>query len=595
MELLDYYRDNLSYLRHLSGEFAAEYPKIARRLLLSEVDCQDPYIERLLEGTAFLAARVEKKLDESYYPFLEAVLNSVAPDVIYPIPSGAVLEVFPDASDENVRKGTVIEAGTVFEATVPGVNTPCRFSCAAASPIVPFTIIGAEYLSRDVANMGLKNARAESALRLRFSLTGHFSGKIAAFLALSEADASLLLRLLAEDVAGVYLNNKGEYTALDGVKFTVPLQSGEELFDKGAKSGIRGLRILRNYLKYPDFFKFFSFSIKGLSSPAAENGAEIVIAFKRREQSLAAVVKPSSVRVNCVPALNLYSRRSNRIVLEDESSANPYEFHLVPDRTAMRDYEVVAVKNIDFYNQRNDQIARAANFYDGDPVSESRNFFSTKRRKKPVERRSAARSSYDGTEVFVSFSDLPEGAWQFAADLLVTNRDLPLLLPDGITLISSSSIAPRAVFLSLPTRPDYPLVEHGNREDFSRLSHIVMNLSAMLFREGTQTLELLRNMLRSYPLRPAEEMERMIGGIIALSGKSDTFRFVRNGGVFYEWGWRISLVLDENAYAGMGFYLFARVVAEVLLSLTPLNAVLELNFSTVQSGVIAVWKTPEDR
>jgi type VI secretion system protein ImpG len=122
-----------------------------------------------------------------------------------------------------------------------------------------------------------------------------------------------------------------------------------------------------------------------------------------------------------------------------------------------------------------------------------------------------------------------------------------------------------------------------------------MNLSAMLCQEGTQTLELLRNILRSYPLRPAEEMERMTGGISALSGKSDTFRFIRNGGVFYEWGWRMNLVIDENAFAGMGFYLFAKVIAEMLLSLTPLNTVLELEFSTVQSGVIAVWKTPEDR
>jgi type VI secretion system protein ImpG len=88
-------------------------------------------------------------------------------------------------------------------------------------------------------------------------------------------------------------------------------------------------------------------------------------------------------------------------------------------------------------------------------------------------------------------------------------------------------------------------------------------------------------------------MERMIGGISALSGKSDTFRFIRNGVVFYEWGWRLNLVIDENAFAGMGFYIFARVVSEVLLSLTPLNTILELEFSTLQSGVIAVWKTPE--
>ena len=55
---LDYYRENLAHLRESSGEFAAEFPKIAARLELTAENCQDPFVERLLEGTAFLAARV---------------------------------------------------------------------------------------------------------------------------------------------------------------------------------------------------------------------------------------------------------------------------------------------------------------------------------------------------------------------------------------------------------------------------------------------------------------------------------------------------------------------------------------------------------
>jgi type VI protein secretion system component VasA len=78
-----------------------------------------------------------------------------------------------------------------------------------------------------------------------------------------------------------------------------------------------------------------------------------------------------------------------------------------------------------------------------------------------------------------------------------------------------------------------------------------------------------------------------------LSGESDTFRFVIKGAVFYEWGWRLRLTLDENAYAGMGFYLFALIIAEVLKSFTPINTFLEIHFNTLQSGNIAVWKTSE--
>ena len=52
MTFLEYYRENLAHLRSVSAEFAAEFPKIAARLSLSEFECADPYVERLLEGAA---------------------------------------------------------------------------------------------------------------------------------------------------------------------------------------------------------------------------------------------------------------------------------------------------------------------------------------------------------------------------------------------------------------------------------------------------------------------------------------------------------------------------------------------------------------
>jgi type VI secretion system protein ImpG len=454
-----------------------------------------------------------------------------------------------------------------------------------------------------MASLGLKDAgvqnTAQSALRLRFSAAPggavNMDGGLRVFLALSDADASLLLRLLAHDVIAVYQKSGDDYRPLEGVEFTVPVITGEELFGQKVQSNTRGLRILQNYLNYPDFFKFFS--IRGRRCDAAE----LVIVFKRQEQALAGI-KATSFKVNCVPVLNLFSRRSDRVSVEAAGGGAytgiyPYEFHLIPDRTAMRDYEVAAVKNIDFFNQRNELVARASGFYDDDIALDRKKqfFFSVKRRRNPVVRRSAARSSYDGTDVFISFSPVVEDVWQFAADLLVTNRDLPLLLQGSAQFSSASPLARRAELLTLPTRSGYPLAEQGGREDFSRLSHIVMNLSAMLCQEGEKPLELLRDMLRAYPIRPPEEMERMSGGITALSGKSDIFRFIRRGAVFYEWGWRLNLILDENVFAGMGFYMFARVIAEMLMSCTPINTILEIEFSTRQSGVIAVWKTSENQ
>ena len=77
--LLQYYERELHHLRGTAGEFAREFPKIAGRLALDEFACADPYVERLLEGFAFLAARVQLKLDAEFPRFTQGLLETVFP------------------------------------------------------------------------------------------------------------------------------------------------------------------------------------------------------------------------------------------------------------------------------------------------------------------------------------------------------------------------------------------------------------------------------------------------------------------------------------------------------------------------------------
>jgi len=74
--LLNLYNIELRHLREMAGEFAREYPKIAGRLALdrdAKEACPDPYVERLLEGFAWLAARVHLKLDAEFPRFTQVL------------------------------------------------------------------------------------------------------------------------------------------------------------------------------------------------------------------------------------------------------------------------------------------------------------------------------------------------------------------------------------------------------------------------------------------------------------------------------------------------------------------------------------------
>lgn len=601
MDFLDYYRENLGYLRTLGAEFAAEFPKIAARLDLSAFECQDPYVERLLEGTAFLAARVEKKLDDGYGRLLESVLGSVSPDALNPVASGAVLELRPDLSDDRVKKGGLLKEGTSFDAVVPTVNTPCRFSTLWNTPLTALVLTDAEYVTRDLTKF-IPDAAHPAALRLKFSLPAKmlFSEvsvpELMLFLNLPEAPASLLLRQLTLDVGSVYVSADGSpFDAVPGVRFEMPAAATRGDLFGGVKGNLNGLRVLQNFLAYPAFFKFALMkNSAGLFDKEASE-IEIIVGFNRREAELTNEVKPSALKLNCAPVLNLFKKRSDRVFLDKTG----YEFHVVPDRTAARDYEVFSIRRLEFFGEKNETLFSATNFYDEDlsGKNDKRNFFSLHRRRSLFNQKALQRSSYTGTEVFVSLTgDSADSgvAAQFCAELICTNRDLPLLLTGQTALSCADAVIQSAGFAVTPTRPDYPLIEKGGASDWAKVGHILFNLSGMLWQDGTFPLEMLKTLLRNYNLRSSEEMERMLDGIVELDSEPTAFRFIKNGAVFFESGWRVRFVLDEQAYAGVGFYLFAAVLKEILFSFTPLNSLLEVQFFTRQSGKIAVWKMLEN-
>ena len=601
MDFLDYYRDNLGYLRTLGAEFAEEFPKIASRLGLSSFDCNDPYVERLLEGTAFLAARVEKKLDDGHKRLLESVLNSVVPDALYPIPSGAVIEAGIDLENDKVRRGVSLAEHSVFDAFIPSVNTPCRFTSVWKTELSPLWITAAEYVTRDVSLFNTEKSHA-AALKLTFEMTNNRSvsdlniSDLMLFLNLPDAVASLLLRQIHTETEQIYISTDSKtYEPLSDIGFDIPASSSYTMFG-GVSGNLSGLHILQRFLAYPAFFKFISLKNIGKAFNVKTTRFDLLFAFSRREPELINEISTRAVKTNCVPVLNLFKKRSDRAFLDKDA----YEFHIVADRTAPRDYEVYGIRRLEFFNERNETLFCASNFYEEDlegSENDRRNFFAQHREKSLFDRKATQRSSYTGTEVYVSLAERDKSlfdASQFSADLICTNRDLPLLLTEQMTLSAADAAVQSALFVTMPTRPAYPLIQTGGSSDWSMLSHIVFNLSGMLWQDDAIPLDILRTLLSNYPIRSAEETERMAEGIVEMISEPETFRFIRNGVVFFEPGWKVSCVLNEKAYAGTGVYVFALVLKELFKSFTPLNSLLEIEFSSQQSGHIATWKTLEN-
>src|SRR6187397_1062245 len=146
--LLHYYNLELQHLREMGGEFAQQFPKIAARLGMSGLEVTDPYVERLLEGVGFLAARVQLKLDAEFPRFTQALLEIVYPHYLAPTPSMLVAQLNPDLTEPALASGVTVPRDAVMRASSADDDaTPCEFTTAHAVTLWPIEIASASYFS----------------------------------------------------------------------------------------------------------------------------------------------------------------------------------------------------------------------------------------------------------------------------------------------------------------------------------------------------------------------------------------------------------------------------------------------------------------
>src|SRR4028118_625131 len=145
--LLNFYNVELQHLRETAAEFSRDFPKIAGRLALTDAKetCPDPFVERLLEGFAFLAARVHLKLDAEFPRFTQAILETVYPHYLSPTPSMAVIRFEPDPHAAQMEKGFAIPRGSALKTYLAqDEKTACEYRTAHEVQLWPISITEAQ-------------------------------------------------------------------------------------------------------------------------------------------------------------------------------------------------------------------------------------------------------------------------------------------------------------------------------------------------------------------------------------------------------------------------------------------------------------------
>jgi type VI secretion system protein ImpG len=452
--LVQYYNRELQHLREMGGEFARDFPKIAGRLGLEAFECADPYVERLLEGFAFLTARVQLKIDAEFPRFTQHMLELVYPHYLAPIPSMAVVQMQPNMAEGGLVSGARVPSGSVMRSLLGrGEQTSCDYRTGHDVTLWPIELAGVEYTGflGDLGGIALptrKTARAALRVKLRTAAGLRFDqlalDKLPLFLRGGDELTMRVYEQLVGNVVASALRAPGNHRDAPYSVVAAPataalgFDDNQALLPYGPRS-FQGYRLLQEYFAFPSRFLFVE--LRDLAAGVRKckgNELEIVLFLDRHDPSLEGTLSTSHFALYCAPAVNLFPRRADRIHLTESSN----EYHVVPDRTRPMDFEVYSVSEVTGYGDTADSAQLFRPLYsvgDETPADSVHAYYTVHRQPRKLSVRQQAtgpRSSYVGSEIFLALVDGDEGPYrsklkQLGVVTLCTNRDLPLHMPVG--------------------------------------------------------------------------------------------------------------------------------------------------------------------
>jgi type VI secretion system protein ImpG len=563
-------------------------------------------VERLLEGFAFLTARLQLRIESEYPRFTQRLLDILYPQFLAPVPSMLIAQVQPKPGDQALASGVVLPRGSLLRGRASVSATPCEFTTGSALTLWPVEVVSVEYFTHaadlpPLSALGGRRPAAGVRIRLRCS-PGLDFGKLAwtdLRLCCSGGDALAfrLHELIAGSTFAVLTREAGKGTAelVPAASVVAAGFEDEDALLPVTARGFAGYRLLQEYFALPQ--KFLFFDVKDAGPALRRVGgteAELVLLLSRADPSLQQAVDASSLALHCVPAINLFERRCDRIHVSPESS----DFHVVPDRMRPMDFEVHQVLEVTGHGSGNAAERRFHPLYAGfhDDASHPAAYFTVQREPRMLsagQKREGPRSSYVGSEVFLSIVDAQEAPWsddlqQLAVRALCSNRDLPLHLvaSQGARELQLQASAPviGVRVLRGPTRPQ-PAVREGESA-WKLINQFSLHHTSLSDATPAEGASALRAMLRLYAPEGDAAAQRQIEGIRSIRSEAVVRRLPMAGPIAFGRGVQIDVEVDEHAFEGGSAFLLGAVLERFFARHASLNAFTVMRVRSAASGLI---------
>ena len=571
-----FYQSELTYLREMGREFADAHPASAG--LLSERS-DDPDVERLLEGFAFLSARIRERVDDAVPEVVHGLAEMLLPQYIRPLPATSVIEFRPQI--RALRGVRTVPRGRSIGST-PIEGTSCTFQTCYETDLLPLELIDIDHdesvANRPVIRLKLKTTEAGRPIvareeGIRLFISGDVG--LAATLHLWVLRHCKQVEVRSSEERNIPRTDPLRVLERDKIR-PVGLRENEAVLP-WPKFSPAGSRFVQEYFAQPA--KYLFFDIVGLDGiEFTGDYIEIAMVFER-PPDLPSPITNETFRLHCTPIVNLFTASAEPIKLDP----------LMPDHllraagtkpTHMEVYDVESVVGVrpgrgnrrSYCNFYSFQHTKVSNDYDG--------YFALRRFRSPLD---------EGTDTAITVTrmgthDVDEDE-TLSVELLCTNRSLPLELQIGDICkpVRGSSVPDFSNIAAVSPPVRAPL---ASDLQWRLLAHLALNRKRVTQPDTLKLLLSLYNFLAGSGSPAGRANELRVDAIRTTQFRSVT-RMLEGAPVR---GAETVVELDETRFASIGdAHLFGTVLDELLATYASINSFHELRVRLHPSKIEFRW------
>lgn len=565
MPLRTKFREEMEFLHRIGREFAHENPQLAH--FLGE-EANDPDVQRLLEGVAFLTAKMSLKIEDDLPELTHSLLQLLWPNYLRPLPSVTMMRFEPMENEVTTRK-QVPKGTPLLSRRVEGVQ--CQFRTCKEVEVYPLRIdevSDAHSQEKSIMRIDLAPTSLDFVLsdmdcdRLDFHLSG------------DDTTARTLYLWLARYLEHVRVEIDGTTRLLRPNALEFPGFSPEEALLPYPKNVFDGYRILQEYFLFPQRFHFFTLNQLRALWPN-HKASQIRLDFHfTRPMPVGIRLRTTDVSLYCTPAVNLFEQGAEPIDLNGRA----IDHRLLPMGLRPDAYEVFSVDEVSGWQRKADgKRGRWLRTYHPFESLQHEIEHSHGRTALYYRTRLEPAHSAEGVQHRIAFiradeTDYVGESETVSLSLTCTNRDLPLSLGVGdicfgtVGAISTPNFV-RFRNISVPT-PSYRPVLDGELQ-WNLISNLSLNYLSLL------SIEPLRAVIRAYDfaalhdIRQARTSRKRVEAILeAQTAPAD--RLVRGLPVR---GMRTRLKMDQSGFLCEGdLYLFCTVLSHFFSLYASINS-----------------------